>query len=46
MTLQPSAINYWAVLAAGLATFFLGGLWYTALFGSSGSSAISFCSWL
>jgi len=27
------AINYWAVLVAGLATFLLGGLWYTALFG-------------
>ena len=26
-------INYLAVLAAGLATFMLGGLWYTALFG-------------
>src|ERR1700751_5857884 len=26
-------INYWAVLTAGLLTFFIGGLWYTALFG-------------
>jgi len=26
-------INYVAVLAAGLAAFMLGGLWYTALFG-------------
>ena len=28
-----SEINYLAVLALGLATFFLGGLWYSALFG-------------
>jgi hypothetical protein len=31
--MHPGAINYWAVVVAGLATFFLGGLWYTALFG-------------
>jgi len=30
-----SHINYWAVLVAALATFFLGGLWYTALFGKT-----------
>ena len=26
-------INYWAVLVAGIATFFLGAVWYMALFG-------------
>lgn len=24
-----SEINYWAVIVAGLLTFFLGGLWYS-----------------
>ena len=33
MTIELSGINWWAVLVAGVATFFLGGLWYTALFG-------------
>ena len=33
MTIELGAINWWAVLVAGLATFFLGGLWYQALFG-------------
>ncbi|HEV3444439.1 MAG TPA: DUF1761 domain-containing protein [Gemmataceae bacterium] len=30
---HPGQVNYWAVLVAALATFFLGGLWYSALFG-------------
>jgi len=33
MELNFSAINWLAVLVAGGATFMLGGLWYTALFG-------------
>jgi len=32
---HPGEINYWAVLVAALATFLLGGLWYTALFGKT-----------
>ena len=28
-----SSVNWWAVLTAGLATFFLGAVWYQALFG-------------
>lgn len=33
MTLVWPQLNLLAVIVAGLATFFLGGLWYTALFG-------------
>ena len=33
MPFKFDEINLLAVLVAGLATFFLGGLWYTALFG-------------
>jgi hypothetical protein len=33
MTLDVAAINYLAVLVVALATFFLGAVWYTALFG-------------
>ena len=33
MTLVWPQLNLFAVLVAGLATFFLGALWYTALFG-------------
>ncbi len=33
--IDVEAINPWAVLVAGLATFFLGGVWYTALFGKA-----------
>ena len=33
MTIHFADINYLAVLVAGLVTFVLGGLWYTALFG-------------
>jgi hypothetical protein len=35
MSFQLGEINYWAVLIAGLATFFLGGLWYSVLFGKT-----------
>jgi hypothetical protein len=31
--LDLSSLNYWAVLTAAVATFLLGGAWYTALFG-------------
>jgi hypothetical protein len=31
--INRSAVNLWAVLVAGLGTFFLGALWYSALFG-------------
>jgi hypothetical protein len=33
MTMSWPALNWWAILVAGVATFFLGGLWYQALFG-------------
>jgi uncharacterized protein DUF1761 len=33
MKLELAAINWWAVLVAAAATFLLGGVWYTALFG-------------
>lgn len=33
MTIDLGTINWWAVLVAGLAAFFVGGLWYQALFG-------------
>jgi hypothetical protein len=35
MTLLWPPLNLWAVLVAGVATFFLGGLWYSALFGKT-----------
>src|SRR5438552_883479 len=33
MSIDFAAINYLAVLVAGLATFMLGGVWYSGLFG-------------
>lgn len=33
MDFRLNELNYWAVLVAALATFMLGGAWYTALFG-------------
>lgn len=33
MTLTLEGLNYLAILVAGVGTFLLGGLWYTALFG-------------
>lgn len=33
MPIDLSAVNYLAVLVAGLAAFFIGGFWYQALFG-------------
>lgn len=33
MNLSWPPLNLWAVLVAGIATFFLGGIWYQALFG-------------
>jgi hypothetical protein len=35
VSLDLAKLNYAAVLVAGLATFFLGGLWYTGLFGKA-----------
>jgi hypothetical protein len=35
MTLPWPPLNLWAVLAAGVATFLLGGIWYQALFGKA-----------
>ncbi len=35
MTIDFGSINYWAVIVAAFATFMLGGLWYTALFGKA-----------
>ena len=34
LSIKQGEINYWAVLVSGVATFMLGGLWYTALFGN------------
>ncbi len=34
LSIKFGAINYWAVLVAAVATFMLGAVWYTALFGS------------
>lgn len=34
-TIPWGQVNVWAVLVAGMATFFLGGAWYTALFGKA-----------
>ena len=33
MSIDFSQINWWAVLVAAVATFFLGAVWYSALFG-------------
>ena len=33
MAVQLHTINWWAVIVAALATFFLGAVWYSALFG-------------
>lgn len=33
MSIDFAQINFWAVLVAAVATFLLGGMWYTALFG-------------
>jgi hypothetical protein len=33
MAIHLNQINWWAVLVAAVATFFLGALWYSALFG-------------
>jgi hypothetical protein len=33
VTIDLTAINYLAVLVAGFAAFFIGAMWYTALFG-------------
>ena len=41
-TIDWSEINWLAVLVAGVATFMLGGLWYTALFGKAWRTAHGF----
>lgn len=41
-TIDWSEINWLAVLLAGFATFMLGGLWYTALFGKAWQKAHGF----
>lgn len=33
MPFSGSEVNWWAVLVAGLAAFFVGGAWYTGIFG-------------
>lgn len=35
MTFDFGAINYWAVLVAAVASFAVGGVWYTVLFGQA-----------
>src|SRR5688572_8860117 len=35
MRVDFSQINWWAVIVAAVATFILGGLWYSALFGKT-----------
>lgn len=34
LSIKFGEINYWAVLVSGIATFFLGAVWYVALFGN------------
>ncbi len=36
------AINYWAVLVSAVATFLVGGLWYTALFGKQRTELLGY----
>ena len=35
-------VNYWAVLVAGVATFVLGAVWYTVLFGAKRAALLNF----
>ena len=35
MRVELNQINWWAVLVAALATFFLGAVWYSAVFGKT-----------
>ena len=39
MTFELGSLNLWAVLVAGIATFMIGPLWYTALFGKAWQKA-------
>jgi hypothetical protein len=36
------AIDYWAVLVSAVATFLVGGLWYTALFGKQRTELLGY----
>ena len=42
MNLDLAELNWLAIIVAALATFFLGGLWYTALFGKAWQKAYGF----
>ncbi len=35
MTIEFGNLNIWAIVVAGIATFMIGGVWYTALFGKA-----------
>ena len=35
MTIEFGNLNIWAIVVAGITTFMLGGVWYTALFGKA-----------
>ena len=35
MTIEFGNLNIWAIVVAGITTFLIGGVWYTALFGKS-----------
>ena len=39
MTIEFGSLNLWAVLVAGIATFMIGPVWYTVLFGKAWQKA-------
>ncbi len=42
VSIDFKAINYWAVLVSAVATFLVGGLWYTALFGKQRTELLGY----
>lgn len=42
LPIKLNIINYWAVLVAAAATFMLGAVWYTALFGEKRTGLLNF----
>lgn len=42
LSIDFMAINYWAVLVSAVATFLVGGLWYTALFGKQRTQLLGY----
>ncbi len=41
-SLDFKTINYWAVLVSAVATFMIGGMWYTALFGKQRTELLGY----